>query len=69
MTSNIIEKTRKNTYNIGGSTGVIIPSGWLQEISVNDETEITLALMESPKHGKYIAIWNQATQTKNKGKL
>lgn len=69
MTSNIIEKTRKNTYIIGGSTGIIIPTRWIQELEITDETEVTLALMESPKHGKYVAIWNQATQTKDKEEL
>ena len=66
MTSEIIEKTRKNIYMIGNSVGIIIPNGWWQELEVEEHTTLVLALMESPKHGKYIAIWNPEQQEKKK---
>ena len=66
MTSKIIEKTRKNIYMIGGSVGIIIPNRWWKELEVEEHTILVLALMESPKYGKYIAIWNPKQQEKEK---
>lgn len=60
MVSKVVTQTTRKIGKIETSLFVTLPAKWLDIVNIKEEDgEVVVALMNSSKHGYFLAVWNK----------